>query len=138
MRDSRLDIPASSEAAANLLKKHNPVLQQVSPVIIPESYETVDSTCKLTIHPWNDQDEIQVSLWMAVCMHSWLLEASRANYTVSPFKLEGKPFMWKDGHTVRIAGFPRQMSTDTILNVIKRIGEEVHQIKQTSSALINF
>lgn len=138
MRDSRLDIPASEEAATNLLKKHNPVLQQISSVIIPESYETVESSCKITIHPWNDQDELKVSLWVAVCIHSWLLEASRSNYTVSPFKLEGKPFMWKDGHTVRIAGFPRQMSTDTILNVIKRIGEEVHQIKQTCSALINF
>ena len=140
MRDSRLDIPASAEAAANLLKKENPVLDQlqlVSPVVIPDSYPLADSACTITIHPWEDGDMIQLTLWNAVMLHSWLLTAVQVDYSLKPLELGSIKF-WKDGYTARISGFPRAMSHDTMIRVTKAIGEQVQQIKQTASSLINF
>lgn len=137
---NRLDIPVSAETAANLLKKPNQVLEDMNlgNGVVPRDYQMAEVSCSIEIHPWRDDDTLYMSLWDAIRLHFWLIEASQTTHTAKPFEINGLPLMWKDGFVVRVHGNTRCMSTDTVSKLIKAIGEQVHQIKQTCSSLINF
>lgn len=107
-------------------------------LIEDNQYEMAEVSCSVEIHPWSDDNALYMSLWDAIRLHSWLLEASQTTHMPKPFEVNGLPLLWKDGFVVRVYGNTRCMSADTVSKLIKAIGEQVHQIKQTCSSLINF
>lgn len=126
MNKSSPNIPVPPEALArvNLIEENQ--------------HEMVSASAAVEIHPWDDSDVIFMSLADAVRLHEWLTKAVNIKEESTPFMVNGRPLMHKDGRTIVIPDFSRALAFDTITRLTRAIGKEVYRIKKICEPLVNF
>lgn len=126
MSKSSPSIPVPPEALAkvNLIEENQ--------------HEIVSASAAVEIHPWDDSDVIFMSLTDAVRLHEWLIKAVNVKEESTPFIVNGRPLMHKDGWAIAIPDFSRSLGFDMVTRLTRAIGKEVHRIKKICEPLINF